>query len=174
MISDRTIVRTIVVATAAVAALVAIGLAFRQEPAERPYLVVKGGGFIFNYRTAEIFYGLTAEIARPLPVGTVIEAVFEDPAGGAPHRQAQQVGLGSYRLHFESPPVRGIEPGRAYTITLSLVDRETGTPFWSVARAFSTDLDEQVLPRAPLTVGPGYHPNPEARPLERSDGPLPE
>lgn len=56
------------------ALLFAIGWLTRESPTDKPYLRILGGGFIFNYRVAEVFYGFTAVVLRPLPTGTIVEA----------------------------------------------------------------------------------------------------
>ncbi len=57
----------------------ALLLAACGEDANAPYLSFAGGGFIFNYRNAEAFYGFVAKPLRTLPEGGVIEAQFEVP-----------------------------------------------------------------------------------------------
>ena len=46
---------------------------------DSPYVVVSGGGILFNYRIAEATAGIVAEVARPLPEGGTVEASFEMP-----------------------------------------------------------------------------------------------
>ncbi len=50
------------------------------EDPNAPYLNFAGGGFVFNYRNAEAFYGFVAKPVRTLPEGGSIEAQFEVPA----------------------------------------------------------------------------------------------
>ncbi len=48
------------------------------------YIEVVGGGFIFNYRLADVTAGLVVVPDRALPDGSSVEVSFENPAGGAP------------------------------------------------------------------------------------------
>ena len=56
-----------------------------KEDPNAPYLEFAGGGFIFNYRNAEAFYGFVAKPLRSLPEGSVIEAQFEVPNSATPY-----------------------------------------------------------------------------------------
>ena len=67
-----------------VALALAITLSACGEDASSPYLDFAGGGFIFNYRNAEAFYGFVAKPLRRLPEGAVIEARFDMPGNAAP------------------------------------------------------------------------------------------
>lgn len=141
--------------------LFAVGWLTRHDPAETPYLQVMGGGFIFNYRVAEVYYGFTAAITRPLPTGSIVEASFEDPAGGSPHVVRERVGGAQMtRLSLRSPPVRGVEANHPYTVELRVLDREDGHILWARELAFTSNISDAVVPDRPLTVGPGYDRNP--------------
>lgn len=141
--------------------LFAIGWLTREDPREKPYLQVMGGGFIFNYRVADVYYGFTAAIVRPLPTGSIVEAAFEDPAGGPPHVVRQRVGGAEMaRLSLRSPPVRGVEAGHPYKVEVRVLDREGKTLLWSRELAFKSGISDAVVPDKPLTIGPGYARNP--------------
>ena len=129
------------------------------DAGEGPYLAFAGGGFIFNYRLASAEYGFVARVMRPLPAGSLLEAEFEDPAGGAPIsvREASRPGRRSY--HFQTPPVTGIEAGRDYRVVLRLLDAD-GTELARYSRTFHADVSQDVLPESPPVVGPGYQPAP--------------
>ena len=143
--------------------LFAIGWLTRHDPAEKPYLLVMGGGFIFNYRVADVYYGFTAAIARPLPTGSIVEAAFENPAGGPAYVVRQRVGGAQMtRLSLRSPPVRGVEANHPYKVELRVLDREGRALLWSRELAFKSDISDAVVPDRPLTVGPGYARNPAA------------
>ena len=161
--SDDNVPRLIVVATAALlAVLFAIGWLTRVHPGEKPYLQVLGGGFIFNYRVSEIYYGFTADVVRPLPTGSIIEATFEDPASGGELVIRQRVGTQTERYSLRSPPVRGIVKGRAYAVAIRVLDREQRRLLWQHELTFRSQLDDRVMPDGPLTIGPGYHRHPRA------------
>src|SRR5690606_34085034 len=105
--------------------LFAVGWLTREDPAEKPYLKILGGGFIFNYRVADVYYGFTAVVQRPLPTGSVVEAAFEDPGGGAAHLVRQRIGGPEMvRFAMRSPPVRGVETGKPYHVAIRILDRE--------------------------------------------------
>ena len=130
---------------------------------EGPYVEIVGGGFVFNYRIAEAFYGVTAVAHRPLPAGPELTAEFENPAGGAQIRVTRQASDGQTRYSLESGPVQGIVADRDYTVVLTLTT-PSGEVLESHTRTFRSKLDQSVLPDRPLTVGPGYTPNPDSGP----------
>jgi len=140
-----------------IAVLTAIVLANRPDPNAKPYLVLQGGGFIFNYRVAEMFYGFSARIVRPVDVGTVLEAEFEDPAGGAPIVVAQRIGSRAPTVSVRSPAVHGVVKGRPYKVVVRLRDRDTGAVFAQYHKDYASNIGEEVMPKGPLTIGPGYH-----------------
>jgi hypothetical protein len=161
---ERLSIRTIIVASAVLLIpLFAVGWLTREDPANRPVLKVVGGGFMFNYRVADVYYGFTAVVQRPLPTGSIIEASFEDPGGGPPHVVRQRVGgaeATSYSMR--SPNVRGVEAGKPYRVALRVFDREEKHLLWADGIAYVSQISDEVVPDQPLTIGPGYARNPEA------------
>lgn len=139
------------------AVLMAIGWATREDPANKPPLKILGGGFMFNYRIADVHYGFTAAIQRPLPAGSIIEAEFEDPAGGPNHVVRERVEVRASRYTLRSPPIRGVEAGKDYHVEVRLKTRGDEAVLWSDRLAFRSQVSDAVAPDAPLTVGPGYH-----------------
>jgi len=83
---DRSFEKIVAAMIGLVLVLTAIGWVTREDPADKPYLGIAGGGFIFNYREARVFYGFTADVLKPLPVGTLMIADFEDPGGAEVRR----------------------------------------------------------------------------------------
>ncbi|MCO5156732.1 MAG: hypothetical protein M9945_08260 [Aquamicrobium sp.] len=163
MLERLTPARLLAAACALLVPLFVLGWLTREDPAEKPWLQVMGGGFIFNYRVADVYYGFTAAVMRPLPTGTIVEAAFEDPAGGPPHVVRQRVGGAEMtRLALRSPPVRGVEAGRDYAVSLRVLDREDEHLLWSRDLAFRSNISDTVVPDVPLTIGPGYTRNPAA------------
>ncbi|MEX0345914.1 MAG: hypothetical protein AB3N20_13390 [Rhizobiaceae bacterium] len=146
-------------AIALVLVLLAIGWLTREDPASKPYLNIAGGGFLFNYRIAEVTYGFTAVVIRPLPVGSIIEASFEDPAGGADHVVRKRVGTDTVRYGFQSPPVRGVAAGVPYQVSIRVIDREETKVLWTDAFGIKSQMSDKVVPEKPLTIGPGYAKN---------------
>lgn len=146
---------------ALVCVLLAIGWLTREDPADKPYLKILGGGFVFNYRVADVTYGFTAIVVRPLPVGSIIETRFEDPAGGDDHVVRKRVGTDTVRYAFQSPPVRGVEAGKPYGVSIRVVDRLEKQTLWTHSLQIKSQLSDTIVPDEPLTVGPGYTPNPD-------------
>jgi hypothetical protein len=144
--------------------LTGIGLYGRENPADKPYLVVAGGGFIFNFRVAEAFYGFTVKVQKPLAVGSIIQAQFEDPAGGPPFVEETRVNARTTRYSLRSPGVHGVKKGQPYEVVISLYDYTGEELMERQTRQFKSSLDSKFVPEKPLTIGPGYAPNPELAP----------
>lgn len=160
---DRLTLRHVVVATIILLApLFAVGWLTRADPTDAPYLKILGGGFIFNYRIADVHYGFTAVVARPLESGSVIEAVFEDPGGGPPLVVRERVSTMTDRYALRSPPVRGVEAGRPYKVDVNVFDRLETRALWTHSMNFRSQISDASISDQPLTIGPGYHRNPDA------------
>lgn len=145
---------------AAVAALLAGGAlllspAWQGDDTDRPFLAMEGGGFVFNYRIAEATYGLVARVERTIPAGTRILTTFENPAGGAPIEQEQTAREGLSKLVLKSPPVEGVVAGRPYAVQVRLLS-PAGEEIGRMETTFTSNIDQSVMPKAPLTEGPGY------------------
>lgn len=119
-----------------------------------PYLEFAGGGFVFNYRIADDYYGFVARAKKSLPEGGKVEAQFELPSGG-PEIVSQDVTEGQIQYVFRSSNLRGIVKDHPYKAVLLLRDK-TGTEVARYERTFQTDADQTTLPDRPLVVGPGY------------------
>lgn len=153
----------ILAACALLVPLFAIGWLTREDPGEKPFLQILGGGFIFNYRVSDVYYGFTAVVQRPLPTGSIVEVEFEDPAGGPAHLVRQRMGGAEMaRFSLRSPPVRGVEAGKAYHVAIRILDREERQMLWSHGMDFRSQIGDEIVPDAPLTIGPGYARNPQA------------
>ncbi len=160
MLDRLSLLRIVVASVALLAVLMAVSWMTREDPETRPYLKILGGGFIFNYRVANVHYGFTAIVERPLPTGSVIEAAFEDPAGGPSHVVRQRVGTGTNHYSFHSPPVRGVEADKPYRVAIRVMDRAEHQLLWAHDLAFRSRISDSVVPNRPLTIGPGYEANP--------------
>jgi hypothetical protein len=132
-----------------------------KEDENKPYLEFAGGGFIFNYRTADAFYGFVAKPLRPLPEGAVIEVEFEMPNKAPPHKVTQKIKGGQLQYSFRTPDLTGIEKGKPYQVVLRLLEEASGRELGRYTKSFHTDIDQASLPTAPLSLGPAYMPNPE-------------
>lgn len=126
-----------------------------------PYVAFDGGGFVFNYRIAEAFYGFNLKPMRALSPGTVLEASLEDPAGGAPIMIAQTVAGPQLRYTFRTGALTGIRAKRPYTVEVRVREAGSGKVLATYRKSFESELDQADLPSKPLVVGPGYAPNPE-------------
>ena len=131
-------------------------LVLRDDGADRPYLKILGSSFILNYRVSDIYMGFSAAVDRPIPIGTVLQARFEDPLGGPPYLVEERIGVPDRRISLRSPSLSGVVAGKPYGVDLLLLDRETGEPFWEHRFTVTSDVDGSVVPDAPLTIGPGY------------------
>ena len=129
------------------------------EPDAASLIDLQGGGFIFNYNIGEVFYGVLVKPHRALPVGTEIEARFEDPAGGPPIVVTETFRGSPRPISLRTPPVQGVVANRDYRVTIRLRDA-SGALLGETARTFRSDLDQSILPPRRLTVGPGYQPAP--------------
>ncbi len=131
------------------------------DDSSKPYLTVAGGGFIFNYRIAESYYGIVVKVERKLPKGALLMAEFEDPAGGPPIILREPVIEGRLRYSLRSPPLKGIRKDVPYKIAVVLREGEAGKVLERVERTFRSQVDQTIMPQKPLVLGPGYQINPE-------------
>lgn len=145
----------------AVALLVTVPVA-AEEVAK--LVQIQGGGFIFNYRLGEAFYGVVLKPQRALPEGTLIEASFENPAGGDPYLVKAIFSGSPQPIALQTPPVKGVKAGHDYAIVIRLKEPGTEIVIGELNKSMHADVDQDVLPDKPVTVGPGYHRNPEAGP----------
>jgi len=143
------------------AALFVAGWLTREDLSNQPYLDIVGGGFMFNYRNADVYYGFTAQVKRPLASGSIIEASFEDPEGRPAHIVSERVSTMTDRYALRSPSIRGVEAGKPYHVAIKVYDRERKNLLWETERTYRSQISDTVVPDRPLTVGPGYHRNPE-------------
>ncbi len=160
MIRHVTVSRILAATATVLALLLAAGWLTREDPASKPYLKILGSGFIFNYRVADVYYGFTVLVQRPLPTGSIIEATFEDPAGGTGHVVRTRVGTDTARYSLRSPPVRGVEKDKPYKVAIRVLDREERAVLWRDSVSVRSQIGDAVVPDRPLTVGPGYARNP--------------
>lgn len=130
---------------------------------KRPYLEYAGGGFVFNYRTANHYYGLVVRQVKPLPEGAKIRVTFEVP-GGKTEVQEEAAVPGRLQYKFQTGDLDGIEKNHPYKATVVVLDGKTGAELGRLEKSFKTDVDQSSLPKDPLVVGPGYQPNQPTQP----------
>ncbi|TDH39351.1 hypothetical protein E2A64_00055 [Pseudohoeflea suaedae] len=138
----------------------AMGWATRDDPTKKPAIIIAGGGFIYNYRVAEVFYGFTAMVVRPVSNGSLLVAEFEDPGGGPPLVVEKRVTARTSRYGMRSPPVHGVVAHQPYHVSITLYDRTRTEVLFSAEKSYAARMSDDVVPDQPLTVGPGYHPFP--------------
>lgn len=141
----------------AFAAVVALLSACSNEGGR--YLAVVGGGFAFNYRIAEATVDVILVAAREPPAGASVEVTFENPAGGAPIVMKKDAPPRAVRVTFTTPPLSGIVADKEYAMDIRLVAAD-GSEIERIDKSFHSQLDQSALPPMPLTIGPGYVPNP--------------
>ena len=140
-----------------------------RESGPDEYLTLTGKVFIFNYRIATATYVVTLAITRPVPEGSTVLAVFENPNGGDTLLVEQKVWPKTGKVSLESPPLTCVIKGKPYRFSISLFGPDKKA-LQEVLSTLTSTLDQSVLPDRPLVVGPVYTPNPE---LEgHSDGKL--
>ncbi|WP_428650226.1 hypothetical protein [Roseibium sp.] len=127
------------------------------------YAEITGGGFIYNYRIADIKSGITVGLVKPLPAGTRLIAEFENPEGGKIEIE-DTVSEGKRNYSFETPSLTGVEAEHTYLAVLHVIDAQSGEEIERHEKGLKSTVAPKVLPKKALTIGPGYHINPEIRP----------
>ncbi len=126
------------------------------EDSNAPYFEFAGGGFIFNYRNAEHYYGFVVRPKRSLPADAILEAHLEMPGGRPPLVLTEPVTPGRLQYMFRTGNLRGIVKDHPYRAVLKLIDGKTGAELGRVEKTFATEVDQSSLPQDPLVIGPGY------------------
>lgn len=127
-----------------------------EDDKDTPYFEFVGGGFIFNYRIAEHYYGFVARPKRALPDDALLEVHFEMPGGRPPLVLTEPVRPGRLQYMFRTGHLQGIVKGHPYKAVLRLIDGKTGNEIGRNEKTFSTEVDQATLPRDPLVIGPAY------------------
>lgn len=117
-----------------------------DNDSKKPYLSFAGGGFVFNYRVGEIYYGFVAKIERRLPEGSVVQARFENPAGGAPFVVTNSTASGRIDYSFRSPPLTGVKANRPYKAELLVIEPKTKTVLARYETTYKSEIDQSALP----------------------------
>ncbi len=145
---------------ALVSVIATLALGACRDPGQGDYLNVSGKIFVFNYRIARASYLLTLNKVRPLPDDAVLEATFENPAGGDPLIVRQKIWPTMPKVTVESPPVKCVKANREYKVSMRVMDAH-GQLLQTIERKMISDVDQSVMPDKPLVVGPFYDPNPD-------------
>ena len=141
------------------ALLLAFGWSTREDPAQKPYLAILGGGFVVSYPVTGFRYGFSAKVEKPLAVGSIIEAIFEDPEGGPPLVESIRVNARTTRYSLSSPSVRGVRAGKPYRVIVHLYDYRHENLLETHEKTYASQVgDRQLLP-VPLPDGQEYNGN---------------
>ena len=132
-----------------------------DDDVNKPYFEFAGGGFVANYRTANVYYGFIARPVKAAPEGALIEAEFEMPAGQAPEIVTAVAKTGQLQYQFRSPNMSSLVKGHRYKVILRLKDAK-GAEIARYEHSFLAEADRSTVPDQPLVTGPGYKLNPEA------------
>lgn len=135
-------------------------LAACEDNSKTPYLEFAGGGFIFNYRTADAYYGFVVRPKKPLPDGAVLEARFEVPGGRPDYIVTAKSTPGQLQYMFRTDSLRGIVKNHDYRAAILIIDGVMGAEIARYERTFRSEMDQASLPDKPLVVGPAYQPAP--------------
>jgi hypothetical protein len=127
-----------------------------NDDASTPYVEFVGGGFIFNYRTANHYYGFVVRQKKPLPEGSRLEARFEVPGKESEQVVEQPTRRGQLQYVFQTGDLDGIVTGHPYKAALRILDGSTGAVIATYETTFKSSVDQSTLPEGPLVVGPGY------------------
>jgi hypothetical protein len=135
--------RSVVLALVLPLGLLLIGCGDSEDT---PYLEFLGGGFVFNYRVGEAYYGFVVKARRRLPSGSVVEAEFENPSGGKPFIRKQAADFGRSEYAFRSPALHGVKKDRPYRVTVRLRKSDAGSVIAAYSRSFRSSLSQAALP----------------------------
>ena len=127
-------------------ALVTLALAACDDQTG-PYVELNGGGFVVNYSAglSEAYYGFGVKPLRELPAGMVLEAEFEDPAGGPPFIDRQEVTGPLLKYGFRSPYLKGIIADHPYLATLRVLKPVTHEVIATLTKSYQSKFDDAWL-----------------------------
>lgn len=145
--------------TVAMMALITLA-ACQRDTADQDVVELSGKIFVFNYRVARATYLVTLRRLAPLPEGGVAEASFEDPRGGPPLTVEQELFPAMEKIVLESPAIHCVKKGKPYSVTIRLLDQK-GDELQIIKTTIASNVDQDVLPAKPLSLGPAYDRNPE-------------
>ena len=61
---------------------------------------------------------------------------------------------------LRTPALHGVEKGRPYAVEVRLLSRDGTRELWRTSMTFRSQVGSGMIAENPLTVGPGYTPNP--------------
>ena len=119
-----------------------------------------GGGFVFNYRIGEAFYGVVINTERRLPAGAVIQGQFENPAGGPAIVVKDNYREGQRKYMLRTPALKGVKKDVPYKVVVEILDKPDGNVIDHLEKTIKSDVDQSMIPQEPMVIGPGYTLNP--------------
>jgi len=137
-----------------------------QRPSEGVYFELSGRIFVFNYRVATANYLVTLRKVAGTPKESRARAEFEDPQGGPALFTEERVLDVDDVLTLASPFVQCVRKDRPYRVAITLTGA-SGEVLQVIETTVTSDVDQSVIPAAPLVVGPAYTPNPD---MFKADG----
>ncbi len=148
--------RTIAMLAAMTAALLMAGC--QRETGPDP-LKLTGKIFVFNYRLAYATYMITLSKLEPVPVGSIVVATFENPAGGEPLTLTRKLFAKLEKVVLESPDITCVKKERPYAVTIE-VKGPAGQALQTIETTVTSDIDQDMMPAKALVEGPAYDKNP--------------
>ena len=140
--------------------LIALWMLSGCDNPEGPAASFAGGGFVFNYRVGQAYYGVVVKTEGTLPQDAVIEGQFENPAGGTVVVQVKAAS-DQRKYVLRTPPLKGVKKDVPYKVVVRILERPGGEELQRIERTIKSDVDQSLLPQSPLVIGPGYEINPE-------------
>jgi hypothetical protein len=128
---------------------------------EGPAASFAGGGFVFNYRVGQAYYGVVVKTEGTLPQDAVIEGQFENPAGGNAVVVQVKAASDQRKYVLRTPPLKGVKKDVPYKVVVRILGKPGGEELQRIERTIKSDVDQSVLPQSPLVIGPGYELNPD-------------
>ncbi|AYD00431.1 hypothetical protein [Neorhizobium sp. NCHU2750] len=137
-----------------------MALAGCQRETNGRLVEVSGRLVVFNYRVAMAHYLVTLRKLQSIPEGSQAEAEFENPKGGDVLKTRERIFAVDDKITLQSPPIHCVVKDRPYAVTIRIVSA-SGAVLQTLKTSLVSDVDQTVMPAKPLTVGPGYAPNPD-------------
>jgi hypothetical protein len=129
-----------------------------EDRGPKDYLKIAGGGITFNYRYSQAGMVVIAQQKSPLPEGSIVEALFDQPAQSARQSSRLPAIEGKLTYKLQSDVMTGFKKGGEYKVTIRLLDK-TGKELDRDDRIFISDEDQSTLPSKPIVEGLEFTPH---------------
>lgn len=136
------------------------GLSACQRETGPDPLELTGKMFVFNYRLAYATYMITLTKTEQVPDGSTVVATFEDPSGGPPLTLDRKLFPKLEKVVLESPDVTCVKKQKPYSVTIE-VKGPDGAILQTLKTSVISNLDQDIMPKEALVVGPAYDKNPD-------------